>query len=65
MSMESLRKSECTGKHPYPSRSKAAHALKPKLHIYRCPHCGWFHVGSKRKALGRPKPPPPAIELEF
>jgi hypothetical protein len=57
--------SQCDGKHPYPSFLKAKQAKPRYLDIYHCPHCGQFHLGNKPKGQGRPKPPPPAIELEF
>lgn len=58
---------QCEGKKAYAFyREATAHRLKMHgLQAYRCPHCGQFHLGNKPKGLGRPKPPPPAIELEF
>lgn len=58
---------QCAGKHQYASWHEATKALPlgGRLDIYRCPHCGQFHLGNKPKGQGRPKPPPPAIELEF
>lgn len=51
--------SACKGKHPYPSWSVASAALRRGqkareakgedrvvLHVYRCPHCHRYHVGS-------------------
>lgn len=57
--------SQCNGKKPYSSWRKAKSANSHHLDIYHCPHCGQFHLGNKPKGQGRPKPPPPAIELEF
>lgn len=59
------RASQCDGKQGYPNWAKARGANSHHLDIYRCPHCGQFHLGNKPKGQGRPKPPPPAIELEF
>lgn len=56
---------QCVGKKPYQSWQKARRANSHHLDIYHCPHCGQFHLGNKPKGQGRPKPPPPAIELEF
>lgn len=59
--------SQCAGKKSYRSWRNAKDARGPseRLDIYRCPHCGQFHLGNKPKGMGRPKPQPPAIELEF
>ena len=61
------RLTQCAGKKAHPSWHEATKALPPggRLDIYRCPHCGQFHLGTRPKGTGRPKPPPPAIELEF
>lgn len=62
-----LKVNQCEGKRAYASWTEATkwrrnmHALE----AYHCPHCGQFHLGNKPKRAGRPKPPPPAIELEF
>lgn len=58
---------QCSGKRSYETWADARAARGPsdRLDIYRCPHCGQFHLGNKPKGLGRPKPPPPAIEMEF
>lgn len=58
---------QCQGKKPYASWQMAhrQQSHSHRLDIYRCPHCGQFHLGNKPKGQGRPKPPPPAIELEF
>lgn len=57
---------QCAGKRGYPTYQEARTARRHfTLDIYRCPHCGQFHLGNKPKGQGRPKPPPPAIELEF
>lgn len=58
---------QCAGKRAYSSYADARASRRPmaQLGIYRCPHCGQFHLGNKPKGMGRPKPPPPAIELEF
>ena len=68
--MKALRFAEvtqCNGKKAYGTWASARAARGPsdRLDIYRCPHCGQFHLGNKPKGLGRPKPQPPAIELEF
>lgn len=59
------RPSQCDGKRGYPTYLTAKQANGRRLDIYHCPHCGQFHLGNKPKGQGRPKPPPPAIELEF
>lgn len=58
---------QCAGKQSYSSYAdaRASRRFMAHLDIYRCPHCGQFHLGNKPKGMGRPKPPPPAIELEF
>lgn len=58
---------QCNGKrsHPTWAAARAARGPSDRLNIYRCPHCGQFHLGNKPKGMGRPKPQPPAIELEF
>jgi hypothetical protein len=58
---------QCQGKKPYTSwhEARRQQAHSHHLDIYHCPHCGQFHLGNKPKGQGRPKPPPPAIELEF
>lgn len=58
---------QCVGKQGHLSYRAASEArgANHRLDIYRCPHCGQFHLGNKPKGMGRPKPPPPAIELEF
>lgn len=58
---------QCEGKKPYSSwrEARLQQSHSERLQIYRCPHCGQFHLGNKPKGQGRPKPPPPAIELEF
>ena len=61
------RVTQCEGKRPYATRKDAV-KWRRKMHAleaYRCPHCGQFHLGNRPKGTGRPKPPPPAIELEF
>lgn len=59
--------SQCAGKKSYSTWRNARDARGPseRLDIYRCPHCGQLHLGNKPKGMGRPKPQPPAIELEF
>lgn len=58
---------QCNGKrsHGTWAEAKAARGPSDRLDIYRCPHCHLFHLGSRPKGHGRPKPPPPAIELEL
>ncbi|HEV7345494.1 MAG TPA: hypothetical protein VGN60_07660 [Devosia sp.] len=56
---------QCQDKKPFATWAIARGANPRHLDIYRCPHCGQFHIGHKPKGMGRPKPPPPAIELEF
>lgn len=58
---------QCVGKRGYETYGEARSSRRQMTHldIYRCPHCGQFHLGNKPKGMGRPKPPPPAIELEF
>ncbi|QDZ10543.1 hypothetical protein [Devosia ginsengisoli] len=58
---------QCEGKVAYGSwrEARSGRLRMHNLEIYRCPHCGQFHLGNKPKGQGRPKPPPPAIELEF
>lgn len=57
---------QCAGKRAHKSYEAARTARRGhNLDLYRCPHCGQFHLGNKPEGLGRPKPPPPAIELEF
>lgn len=57
----------CQGKVSHSTYREACSQRRHYKHldIYRCPHCGQFHLGNKPKGMGRPKPPPPAIELEF
>lgn len=51
----------CRRKIPYTSQREARLALKksqrrrgaPELEVYRCPVCGWYHLGAKRRRLGR------------
>lgn len=67
--MKSIRFAEltqCAGKKSYDTwaNARAARGPSERLDIYRCPHCGQFHLGRKPKGFGRPKPQPPAIELE-
>ena len=67
--LPSMRPAQCEGKKPYPTWN-AAHRQQRhsgKCRIYHCPHCGAYHLGTilKGERQGRPKPPPPAIELEF
>lgn len=61
------RITQCVGKLSYAtwSEARASRVRMHALDIYRCPHCGQFHLGNKPKGTGRPKPLPPAIELEF
>jgi rubrerythrin len=49
------RSTQCVSKRQYETRSEAnATARKmrengqadSRLHAYRCPHCGWFHIGN-------------------
>jgi len=67
--LPSMRPAQCEGKKPYPTwraaRDQQRHSHKCR--IYRCPHCGNFHLGTRMKGEkhGRPKPPPPSIELEY
>ena len=57
---------QCAGKKPYATwaNAQASRGHAKPLDIYRCPHCGQFHLGRKPKGMGRPKPQPPMIELE-
>lgn len=58
--------SQCAGKQSYETWANAQEVRRAykSLDIYRCPHCGQFHLGRKPKGFGRPKQQPPAIELE-
>ena len=57
----------CAGKFGHASYrdAEAQRGHFKHLNIYHCPHCGKFHLGNKPKRQGRPKPPPPSIDLEF
>ena len=40
---------QCQGKHPFPTHNIAQASIGFKqgvsLEAYRCPHCGFYHVG--------------------
>jgi len=40
---------QCDGKHPFPTFTAAEASISKKrdngLQIYKCPHCGFFHIG--------------------
>lgn len=52
---------QCQGKRHYRSRVEAnaakaailARNPDATLNVYRCPHCGWFHVGNSVKRKRR------------
>lgn len=52
MSRVELEQAACVGKHPFPTKRTALDVAKRmkqrgkgKSDVYRCPHCGKFHVG--------------------
>lgn len=53
---------QCLGKHKYPvfhlAQMVAGKKLEAKLMAYKCPHCGYFHVGNapeKKREVRRAK----------
>lgn len=59
-----LRRRECEGKARHTERGHAMIALRRlhqmhghqgQLHVYRCPHCGGFHVGHRPGCNGMGK----------
>jgi hypothetical protein len=51
---------QCVGKHPFPTFSVAESTISKKrdnsFQIYKCPACGFFHIGhstSKMRSLKR------------
>lgn len=47
-------RTQCDGKRPYRDKATAKtvakrseRSLRQRLHPYRCPHCGYWHLGHK------------------
>jgi hypothetical protein len=62
-------KSQCFGKHPFKRASDARKVARRGAivaQVYRCPHCGQFHIGHahERRTRRRPQPSPPPINLD-
>ena len=50
MTYNTTKEAQCEGKHPYPTRNIAQASISrklggPSLEVFRCPHCGFHHVG--------------------
>lgn len=43
--IDGLESSMCTGKHRHTSLANAKKQLRPGLTAYKCPICGFYHVG--------------------
>jgi hypothetical protein len=50
---------QCKGKRTYPFKRDAKkammrHGMQGRWNVYRCPHCDWWHLGSKLGRWDRP-----------
>lgn len=62
MTYKTLEESQCLGKHPFPTHNLAKGSIRKhhngSLEVFRCPHCGFYHVGHatpKKQNLKRSK----------
>jgi hypothetical protein len=49
MTYKTLEEAQCLGKHPFPTHNLAQSSIRKHtvgaFEVFRCPHCGFYHVG--------------------